>query len=172
MDAIATDNPFNDQQQRTLIAFAGAFLPASAEYGIPGADDADIAADILATAKRQVAAVADALQFEDYLATAKFGAPFADLDDAARASYIDGCNQAGFFDDVEFEKERIGPALAAQRTLVRIVVQCYYRDDRVMRSLGMEARPPHPEGFAVEEGDWLLLEPVKRRGRIYREVPG
>ena len=47
-----------------------------------------------------------------------------------------------------------------------------YRDDRVLRSLGMEPRPPFPKGFEVEQGDWSLLEPVKRRGKLYREVGG
>src|SRR6202040_912217 len=36
--------------------------------------------------------------------------------------------------------------------LERIVLQCYYRDDRVMRSLGLEVRPPFPKGFEVEQG--------------------
>ena len=61
-------------------------------------------------------------------------------------------------------------ALSGQRTLISIILQCYYRDDRVMRSLEMEPRPPFPQGFEVEQGDWSLLDPVKRRGKIYRSV--
>ncbi|MEL0323231.1 MAG: hypothetical protein VXA00_02580, partial [Rhodospirillales bacterium] len=49
-----------------------------------------------------------------------------------------------------------------------IVVQCYYRDDRVMTSLGMELRAPHPKGYEVATGDWSLLEPVRRRQSFYR----
>jgi hypothetical protein len=55
--------------------------------------------------------------------------------------------------------------------LTRIVLQCYYRDDRVMRSLGMEVRPPFPKGFEVEQGDWSLLDPVRARQPFFREVP-
>ena len=36
---------------------------------------------------------------------------------------------------------------------------CYYRDDRVMVSLGLEARPPFPKGHVLEQGDWSLLRP-------------
>ena len=54
--------------------------------------------------------------------------------------------------------------------LSQIVLQCYYRDDRVMRSLGMEVRPPFPKGFVVEQGDWSLLDPVRARPKMYREV--
>jgi hypothetical protein len=42
-------------------------------------------------------------------------------------------------------------------TLTRVVLQCYYRDDRVVRSLGLEPRPPHPKGHVLEDGDWSLL---------------
>ncbi len=52
---------------------------------------------------------------------------------------------------------------AAAATLVRVVLQCYYRDDRVLRSLGLELRAPFPKGYALEQGDWALLDPVKAR---------
>ena len=55
--------------------------------------------------------------------------------------------------------------------LVSLAVQCYYRDDRVMASLEMEPRAPHPQGYEIPEGDWQLLEPVLQRGRHYRDVP-
>jgi hypothetical protein len=54
--------------------------------------------------------------------------------------------------------------------VTRATVQCYYRDDRVMRSLGMEVRPPFPQGFEVERGDWSLLDPVRSRPPLYRRA--
>jgi len=36
----------------------------------------------------------------------------------------------------------------------------------------MEPRPPFPKGFTIEEGDWTLLDPVRRRGKLYRDVDG
>ena len=60
-----------------------------------------------------------------------------------------------------------GAPLAA---LVRVVLLCYYRDDRVMRSLGQEVRPPFPMGHVVEQGDWSLLDPVRARPPMYRTV--
>jgi len=44
----------------------------------------------------------------------------------------------------------------------------YYLDRRVLDALGMEARPPHPAGHPMGADDWTLLEPVRRRGRMYR----
>jgi hypothetical protein len=40
----------------------------------------------------------------------------------------------------------------------------------VLEAIGMEARAPFPKGFEVEPGDLSLLDPVRRRGRVYREV--
>jgi hypothetical protein len=83
------------------------------------------------------------------------GMPLADLDAAAR-------------DDVarQFRASGGGPAA----TLVRVVLQCYYRDDRVLRSLGLELRAPFPKGYVLEDGDWSLLDPVKARARKMREA--
>jgi hypothetical protein len=59
---------------------------------------------------------------------------------------------------------------AAVATLTRVVLQCYYRDDRVVRSLGLEARAPYPEGHVLEDGDWSLLDPVRARPPFWRRA--
>jgi hypothetical protein len=51
-----------------------------------------------------------------------------------------------------------------------VVLLCYYRDDRVMHSLGQEPRAPFPKGHEVEQGDWSLLDPVRARPPIWRKV--
>ena len=55
-------------------------------------------------------------------------------------------------------------------TVTSVAVRCYYRHTRVMTSLGMEPRPPYPGGFELEQGDWSLLDPVRKRGRIWRDA--
>jgi hypothetical protein len=60
---------------------------------------------------------------------------------------------------------------AAVATLIRVVLQCYYRDDRVVRSLGLEPRPPYPRGHVLEDGDWSLLDPVRARPPMWRRAP-
>ena len=166
MTTIASDNPFTAAEQQTLAAFAGTVIPASDEYDVPGADDAEIVADILATARPHYDAVHAGLVFQDTVAMAAYGVPFAELSAADRADFVQRSNTEGGFDHIEWEVDP--SALSGQRTLISIILQCYYRDDRVMQSLEMEARPPFPQGFEVEQGDWSLLEPVKQRGKIYR----
>ena len=154
-ETIATDTPFTRDEQRTLIALVGAVIPASPELDVPGADDADIAADILATARPYHATVANALKHLQSTAAERHDTAYADLDAASRAELAGELSRSRF---------------AGVGTLVTITVQCYYRDDRVMQSLGMAPRPPHPDGFDIPQGDWSLLDPVRRRGKIYKDV--
>jgi hypothetical protein len=81
--------------------------------------------------------------------------PLATLDDARREAVV-----------TEFRKS--GGAAAA--TLVRVILQCYYRDDRVLRSLGLELRAPFQKGHVLPDGDWSALEPVKARGGKLRRA--
>jgi hypothetical protein len=126
-------------------------IPASAEYGVPSAGDEVIVADILLSFGRDADHVVAVLRMLDELA----GSGFADLDPAARDTVAARLRETG------------GPAIMY---LNRVILQCYYRDDRVMRSLGMEPRPPFPRGFEVEQGDWSLLDPVRARPKLYRDV--
>jgi hypothetical protein len=54
--------------------------------------------------------------------------------------------------------------------LAQQTVTAYYQDDRVLQAIGMEARPPFPKGYEVPSGDLSLLDPVRARGRVYRET--
>lgn len=138
-------------QCRALHCLAEMMIPASAEYGVPSAGDDAIFADILKSLGRDAGHVVAVLERLDAMA----GGPFADLDPARREAVAKKLREAG------------GEALTCAS---RIILQCYYRDDRVMRSLGMEPRPPYPKGFEVEPGDWSLLDPVRARPKLYREV--
>ena len=53
--------------------------------------------------------------------------------------------------------------------LTILVMQCYYQHDDVLVAIGLEGRPPFPEGYNLLEGDLILLEPVYLRGKAYRE---
>ena len=67
---------------------------------------------------------------------------------------------------------RAGGAAVAPETLVRlwrVILAAYYRDDRVLRALGHEARPPFPKGYAVEQGDWSLVDAVRSRAPFWRD---
>jgi hypothetical protein len=127
-------------------------IPTSDEYKVPGADDAAIQADMLATLGRDTKQVAAAL---DHLARLA-GGSLSELDDARRDAVVQ-----------EFRLSGGGPAA----TLARVILQCYYRDGRVLRSLGIELRAPFPKGHVLPDGDWSLLDPVKARPTMLRRAP-
>jgi hypothetical protein len=146
-----SENTLTERQRDDLRTVAGMIVPASDEYKVPGADDPAIQADMLATLGRDTALVRQAL---DHLARLA-GKPLAELDAAGR--------------DAVAQEFRAGGGAAAA-TLVRVVLQCYYRDDRVLRSLGLEARAPFPQGYTLEQGDWSLLDPVKAHSPTLRRA--
>ena len=60
------------------------------------------------------------------------------------------------------------PALCGE--LARHVANWYYQQDAVLLAIGLEARAPFPRGYDVAAGDLSLLEPVRARAAIYRDV--
>ena len=145
------DPILSDAEQRSLAALCARMIPASAEFKVPGADDALVQADIAKSLGRGAAAVDRALAQLERIA----GGSLADLDVEKQEAVCATLRAEG------------GTDLTA---LGRIILQCYYRDDRVMISLGMEPRPPFPKGHTLPQGDWSLLDPVRQRGKIWREA--
>jgi hypothetical protein len=148
----ANDAGLTPAQRDDLRTIAGMMIPESAEYRVPGADDQRIQADIIATLGRDTARVREALDSLARLA----GKPLAALDAATREAVVREFRASG------------GVAAA---TLARVILQCYYRDDRVLKSLNLELRPPFPKGHTLEQGDWSLLDPVKARPSMWRRAP-
>lgn len=140
-----------EAQARTLQVLAGLMIPADPASGMPGADDDAIFADILASLGRDGPEVVAALDALDAMAGGRFG----DLGPTERQAVAARLQAEG------------GVRVLA---LTRAVAQCYYRDDRVVRAIGVEPRPPFPQGHVVEQGDWSLLDPVRARGPIWRQA--
>jgi hypothetical protein len=138
-------------EREDLRVISAMIIPESTEFSVPGADDSAIQNDIISTLGRDGQLVHAALGHLARLA----GAQLSQLDETRREM-------------VAKEFRATGGTAAA--TLIRVVLQCYYRDQRVVRSLGLEPRPPFPKGHALEQGDWSLLDPVKARPTMWRQT--
>jgi hypothetical protein len=138
---------------RDLRRLAGIMVPASAEYDVPGADDDVIFADIVHSLGRDREHVRMALA----MLRESIGGDFVDLDDPKAEAVA---------------MALLGRGDLAIAALGRAVLQCYYRDDRVFRSVGREPRAPYPRGHEVEQGDWSLLDAVRHRPRMWRDIDG
>ena len=146
------EQTLNDAEIADFRCLAGMIVPPSTKYDVPGADDPLIFADIVRSIGRDADQVRAALARLRTLA----GGSFAALDAACRSEVAVRLRAEG------------GAAVAV---LTRIVLLCYYRDDRVMLSLGLEPRPPFPKGHEIEQGDWSLLDPVRARAPFWRPAP-
>ena len=134
---------FSTDEQKSLAGIVAQIIPASEAFDQPGADDPEILSDILVT-----------------------GAPLRDRLASALAT-LSGTEALDAAQAAEFRQ-----AFPVEAELIQTVtVQCYYRDARVMRALNIDVRPPFPGGYTQEPNDFSLLEPVRRRGEIYRKVP-
>lgn len=145
----------NENQRSTLAALLGSLVPADETFKVPGAGDTEILADILETATPHGPALTAIPMALEAMAREVEGAAFIELAPGKQAEIAQAFMTAQ-------------PDLAM--LLTSLIAQCYYRDARVMHSLGMEARPPHPQGFEVEKGDWSLLDPVRAREPFFRKA--
>jgi hypothetical protein len=146
---MSTDS-LSEAEIGSLREIAGTMIPASTEFGLPGADDPAILDDIVKSVGRDLPRVREALA---EIAARSAGA-FGRLDRDEREALINGLHASG------------APSIAA---LGRVIVSAYYRDDRVLLELKHEARAPFPKGHEVEQGDWSLLEVVRSRPAFWRD---
>ncbi len=142
------DAELTTRELRNLQRLAGFMVPADVEYGVPGADDETIFADIILSLGRDTRAVRTALAMVQEIAGEDLHR--LNTDETAAMALL----------------SRDDPVVKA---LGRAVLQCYYRDDRVLRSLGIEPLAPFPKGRLLEQGDWSLLDAVRGRPQMWRD---
>lgn len=155
-DNLITSDFLARDDQQTLSRLLSALLPANQELGTPSADDPNIVEDILRTlrpASNEI--VVEGLGNLRESSQKQFGTPFEECSDEQRVTLFNemSSRNANFY-----------------RTLSSVLLQCYYRNDDVMRSLDMDPRPPFPEGYEIPKGDLSLLDPVRQRGKIWRDA--
>ncbi len=152
-DLIGSSNELlSEAGQAILQALAGTIIPASEAHGVPGADDEAIFADLLSSAGPTLQFITEHLGILEELA-----------------------GEHGFLDASAEERVALAEQFRAAQPeaaalIVSLICQVYYRDPRVLESLGTPPRPPFPDGYEISQGDWSLLDPVRARGAIYRPV--
>lgn len=154
-DPAPSKHKLNDPQWLALRAIADQIVPSSAKYGVPGAGDERICKEVLRDIGERLPQLVDILETINFVAREVAGSDLGQL-------------AAPVHEDVAGAFRQAHPKSADR--LAMWVTQCYYRDDRVLESLGLEARPPFPEGYEVDSGDWAALEPVLNRTPIFRDV--
>ena len=148
--SIIPDAELTTGELRNLRRLAGLMIPADDGYGLQGANDEIIFKDIVRSLGRDTQAVGSALAVLREIAGEDFHGMAAEKAEATAMALLSR-------DD------------AVVKALGRAVLQCYYRDDRVVRSLGIEPVAPFPKGRLLEQGDWSLLDAVRGRPQMWRD---
>ena len=137
----------SDQQTRTLVNVLDTLIPASPQRGMPAAGQVGVADHVQ--------------QAEDFLPIVAAG-----LDALIDAGFdaLQPAQRADALNELEASQPGFVPLLVFQ------AYQGYYQNLATLEALGLPPRPPHPLGYEVEDNDLGLLEPVRARDKLYREV--
>lgn len=154
-DLIKTELPLTDGERAILKIIVSAIIPASEEFNLPGADDTEIFNRILSRGQKHEDLLRQGTKTIDEQSLERFESPLIESSSADQSVLIGELKSSN------------SPFV---QVLVSITLQGYYQDPRVLESVEMEARPPFPQGYEVEQGDWTLLDPVRNREKFYRKV--
>ena len=143
-------------QRASLDIVLNMIVPPSADGRMPGAAEVGVPDYLYAEARDALPELCRELDELDRRSLERFARWFAQLQDRERKPLIE-------------EMRAREPSFMSR--LAMETLACYYLHDRVLEGLGMEARPPYPKGYQVVQGDLSLLNPVRERGKIYRDAP-
>ncbi len=147
---------FSAAQRARLDLVLDLIVPPSADGRMPGAAEVGVPAYLLAEAADALPELLQELEQLERRALERFARGFAQLGRGERQTLI---------------AELRAQAPSFMSRLAMETLACYYQHERVLAGLGREARPPYPKGYQVAQGDLSLLDPVRARGRIYRDAP-
>ena len=142
-------------QRATLEQVLDLIVPPSADGRMPGASEVGVPAYLLVHCADALPTLRDELDRLDNQAQSLNGPPFSRLGANERQALVETLRAH----DAEFMSR-----------LALETVTCYYQHDRVLAALGMEVRSPAPQGFKVISGELMLLAPVRKRGKMYRDA--
>ncbi|SVA46534.1 uncharacterized protein METZ01_LOCUS99388, partial [marine metagenome] len=154
-EIIGSDAVLDSDQQRTFGAILDMIIPASGDGRFPSAAETDVLGYVAKTDPKLLETVRIELDRLNTMSENLHGLVFGDAHETVRQELLD---------EIRGKEPQFLRGLALQ------TVTCYYQDDRVMEAIGMEARPPFPKGYEVVAGDLSLLDPVRARGQVYRDV--
>jgi hypothetical protein len=148
-----TNNPaFSEDDKRTLASVLDQIIPPSDDGRFPGAGQIGLAGYIDAALQKTPELRSLIVQ------------GLADLDNLARSR-----NASSFAALCREDKQELLKEWGFVLPLTLHTFTGYYHHPRVVEALGLEARPPHPQGYHMEPNDLSLLDAVRRRAKRYRE---
>lgn len=137
-----------------LTALLDELVPPSPERGLPGAGELGLAHELVERVPELLPMLRPGLAALDEEARRRGAGSFAALARPERAAAI---------------REREAQDAGFLPGLLYHGYARYYQHPRVLEALGLEARPPYPQGYAMEPTDPERLAAMRRRPPLYRE---
>ena len=155
---MSEETAFSAEQEEMLRALLDEVIPPSPDGRLPGAGDLGLVAHIARTVQQM-----------------PMLRPVVEYGLSALAEQAAGRAPGGWAALSREERGDVLRTFAASDQLflpafLFLAYSGYYQHERVVEALGLEARAPHPKGYAMEPFDVTLLDPVRRRGKIYRDA--
>jgi hypothetical protein len=148
-----TNTPaFSADELQLLSSVLDEIIPPSADGRLPGAGQLGLARHIDTALQKTPdlrSMIVQGLSDLDTLARSRKAMDFTAL---AKEDKVQLLNEQGFVLPLAFQ------------TYI-----AYYQQPQVAAGLGLEPRPPHPEGYQMEANDLSLLDAVRQRRKGYRE---
>ena len=155
VDIADSVQPLTSGQRASLDIVLNMIVPPSADGRMPGAAEVGVPAYLFAEAPDALPVLFRELEELERRSRDQFARGFAELEEHERKPLV----------------EELRARASFMSRLAMETLACYYQHDRVLEGLGIEARPPYPKGYQIVQGDLSLLEPVRARGKIYRDAP-
>ena len=152
---IASDHPLSSRQRAIFEILLDQFIPADPVRKKPSAADVGVLDHIVERNPNAFEEIARELDELETQAMLLHGDSYVNLDRELQ--------------DAVLNQVREGTPRFLM-TFAMLAVEVYYLNDRVRVAIGLPARAPYPEGFTVPRGDLSLLEPVQKRGDIWRRT--
>lgn len=149
---MSNETTFSEDEKRVLASVLDEIIPPRGDGKLPGAGQLGVGSYI-----------DEALQSTPEM-RAMIVQGLADLDHAARNRSATSFGALPTADKLQL--------LSQQAFVLPLTFHAYvgyYQHARVIEALGIEARPPHPKGYGMEPIDLTLLDPVRRRPKLYRD---
>ena len=152
---IATNNFLSDIEKRILVALLDVIIPADNARGLPSAAELNFLEYLEEFGADHVPKIKEELGELNKEALDKTSSLFFELEKDKQAKLCDLLRET---------KHRFA------RTILVQTLNCYYQDSRVLAAWGRKAGAQFPGGNEVPQGDLTLLDPVRKRGKIFRDI--
>ena len=147
---------FSEQQRTLLYAVLDHIVPPNGD--LPAAGELRVAEHVEGVAglsQRTRRLFSEGLKSIEVTSAQIHSSEFADLCDE---------DKVGVLRQVESQYPDFFSALVVQ------TYSGYYTNPKVLLAKGLGLRPPQPQGYELDEFDIALLENVRKRGKVYRDV--